>query len=150
MSFIDVSSRMIPDDGMVSGINIELAQKHYAGAVFLTSHAIPTKGGGWTDSPAAVFYQPVLLHPSHSHYFSLFRTPDMQVMITNAAFILDRPLSCAVADNEELVFSRYRHDFRTSTDGSVWIDGGRDYTRTSSNQIVLVSIRDGKFYTCDC
>ena len=35
-----------------------------------------------------------------------------------------------VAANGDVIYSRYRHDYRHSPDGSVWIDGGRDYTRS--------------------
>jgi hypothetical protein len=36
-----------------------------------------------------------------------------------------------VADNGEVIYSRYRHDFVYSTDRSVFVDGGRDYVKSS-------------------
>jgi hypothetical protein len=34
-----------------------------------------------------------------------------------------------VAENGDIIYSRFRHDYRTSEDKSVSIDGGREYTR---------------------
>jgi hypothetical protein len=41
------------------------------------------------------------------------------------------------------VVSGYRHDYRTSSDGSAFIDGGRDYTRTNRKPIELTMV-DGE------
>jgi len=34
------------------------------------------------------------------------------------------------AFNNEVIYSRYRHDYRMSSDKTVFIDGGRDYLRS--------------------
>ena len=50
-----------------------------------------------------------------------------------------------VADNGEVIFSRYRWDYRASEDKSVFIDGGRDYTKCSNpSRLVEIKIEDGE------
>jgi hypothetical protein len=43
------------------------------------------------------------------------------------------PIQCAVSNSKQVLFSKHRHDFRSSNDGSVTVDGGRDYTRMLGN-----------------
>lgn len=43
------------------------------------------------------------------------------------------PIWCVVSNDKQVLFSKYRHDFRSSHDGSVAIDGGREYTRVIGN-----------------
>jgi hypothetical protein len=50
-------------------------------------------------------------------------------MITNAISAFEHPMLGVVADDGEVIVSGYRHDYRRSKDGTVFIDGGRDYTR---------------------
>jgi hypothetical protein len=51
------------------------------------------------------------------------------------------PFQAVVANNGEVVWSRYRHDYRKSQDGSVWIDGGRDYLRwIGAGEVVNVRV----------
>lgn len=88
-------------------------------------------------------------HPvSNSKYFGLYRTVAVgQLMITSGEFIEDQNIEAVIADNLDVVYSRYRHDYVKSNDGSVWIDGGRSYTRCGSysqeKRCTLV-VRDGE------
>lgn len=89
-------------------------------------------------------------HPvSKSRYFALYKSgSDGSLMITNGAFIEDQTIDAVVSDDGDVVYSRYRHDFMKSNDGSVWIDGGRAYTRSgvySKDRYVTLSVKDGKF-----
>jgi hypothetical protein len=56
-------------------------------------------------------------------------------MITNAMSAFEHPILGAVADDGEIVVSGYRHDYRRSKDGTVFIDGGRDYTKYGRNSV---------------
>jgi hypothetical protein len=70
-------------------------------------------------------------HPdSGSRYFGLYKGGwNRELYITDGSFVEDQLISAVIADNGDIVYSRYRHDYRSSPDGSVWIDGGRAYTR---------------------
>jgi hypothetical protein len=99
----------------------------------------------------AVFYGDIPHPVSNSRYFALYYYPDKftvkeKLMITNGAFIEDQDITGVVANNGEIIYSRYRHDYRVSTDGSVFIDGGRDYTRTNTIKTVLLKVKDGVLY----
>lgn len=99
------------------------------GAKYVGPFCIQDMRGNWTHDPVDVFYQPNPdIEKGHSHYFGIFRR-DGEVFICNAASAFDVPLTGLVAGNGEVVVSRWRHDFRQAKDGTVAIDGGRNYTR---------------------
>ena len=78
----------------------------------------------------AIFYSR-LPHPdSGSRYFAMYITPwTQELIITDGSWIEDEEIVGIIADDGEIIYSRYRHDYRISTDESVFIDGGREYTR---------------------
>jgi hypothetical protein len=123
-------------------LKLEVVEQKY-NAKYIGAWAVKTKDGGWSLHPVEVFYQPVLKDPSHSHYFGVYTSHDGHVYICNAASAFSEPLRGVIADNGDIVVSGYRHDFRTSSDGSVFIDGGRDYTRSNRKTIELTMI-DGE------
>lgn len=91
----------------------------------------------------AVFYgaEP---HPvSNSRYFALYRDNGGTLMITNGAFVEEQEIAGIMADNGDVIYSAYRHHFNKSPDGSVFIDGGREYTRSSGGTFVTLLVRDG-------
>ncbi len=65
-------------------------------------------------------------------------------MITNAITATETIITGIKAQNGEIIYSRYRHDYRESKDGSVFIDGGRDYTRHSGGELVELKIINGE------
>lgn len=92
----------------------------------------------------AVFYGDVAHPVSQSRYFALYyNSIDGGLMITDGSFIENQEIVGVVAMDGEIIFSRHRHDYRTSSDGSVFVDGGRDYTRTNTSKKVLVKVIDG-------
>lgn len=89
----------------------------------------------WINQPVSIFYQPdpAMVPEGGSHYFGIYRQRRVEnlpqeIMICNAISCAE-PFTGVVADNGDIIYSRYRHDMRTSPDESVWIDGGRDYLR---------------------
>jgi outer membrane protein assembly factor BamB len=94
-----------------------------------------------------VFYGAEPHQLSGSKYFGLYKAGRTgELMITNGAFIEDQTIDAIVAEDGEIIFSRYRHDYRSSTDGTVFIDGGRAYTRSSvvpDERRVTLVVRDG-------
>lgn len=95
----------------------------------------------------SVFYGEETHPVSKSRYFGLYIHPTHnQLMICNAADIEDIKFDAVIADNGDVIYSRHRHDFRTSPDGSVWIDGGRSYTRSGvypADRWVTLFVKDG-------
>lgn len=65
-------------------------------------------------------------------------------MITNAITATETTITGIKAQNGEIIYSRYRHDYRESADGSVFIDGGRDYTRHGDGELVELKIINGE------
>ena len=123
---------------------LSVAEQRYK-STYIGDFCLKTRGGQWSDFPAAVFYNPKPDKPEYSNYFGLFVQNDT-VIITNALVVTEGSWNGMVADNGEVVYSRYRHDFRTSTDGSVTVDGGRDYFRILGNILnpkVCVTVKEG-------
>ena len=85
--------------------------------------------GNWANFPVAIFYTEKV-HPEGSNYFGMYLTEDKTLMITNGIKATEQPFSGVMAKNGDVIYSRYRHDHRTSDDGSVFVDGGRDYFRS--------------------
>lgn len=85
----------------------------------------------WSNQAVAVFYNKEAHPDSGSHYFGLYVNLEDKTMITNAQSAVDTPIQGIIADDGEIIYSRYRHDFRRSKDGSVFVDGGRDYMHSS-------------------
>lgn len=93
----------------------------------------------------SIFYADVTHPVSGSRYFGLYYNQDKILMIIDGSFAEGQTFDAVEADNGEIIFSRYRHDYRQSGDGSVFIDGGRDYTRTSvMGGIIKLGVKDGK------
>ena len=92
------------------------------------------RDGNWLNFPVAIFYT-AIPHPEGSNYFGLFwkeafmdgDTP--HIAICNGINATQGEFTGVRADDGEIIYSRYRHDFRTSKDGSASVDGGRDYFR---------------------
>ncbi len=103
--------------------------------------------GGWANRPVAIFYGEEEHPVSKSRYFGIYIDMDDRIMITNGQSAVDEPIQGVIADNGDIIYSRYRHDFRRSPDGSVFIDGGRDYFRgsvLSQDRYVTMKIIDGE------
>lgn len=103
------------------------------------------KDGSWLLDPLAVFWQEKPPVEGYSNYMGLL-VRNGETYITSGASAVEGVIIGVVADNGEIIYSNCRWDMRHSTDGSVWIDGGRDYTRTSGGKIVEMVIVDGEFY----
>lgn len=103
------------------------------------------RDGNWALDPLAVFWQPVPPKPGYSNYMGLL-VRNGTTYITSGASAVEGIITGAVADDGEIIYSNCRWDMHHSKDGSVWIDGGRDYTRTGSGRLISMVIVDGDFY----
>lgn len=126
---------------------IQLVEEKY-NATYIGPFA-RAQNNGWTEIPVDTFYQPNP-QPGHKKYFGLFRHHrNGAVMITNQSKAMKHEYSGVRANDGEVLFSRWIHDFRTSQDGSVSVDGGQYYTRILWNgeppQQVIVRMVDGQW-----
>jgi len=119
-------------------------------AKFVGQLCMRTGDGQWAgDSAADVFYQEKPPVEGYSHYFALIMRNGV-AYITSGASAVEGVINGVIADDGEIIYSRYRHDWRASTDKSTWIDGGRDYIRSGGKyRPVLIKIVDGEFYEVD-
>lgn len=124
----------LKDQGKTSlPIDLDYVEQRY-NAKYVGDFCIRTKFGWQQDSCAAIFWQETPPVAGYSNYFALvFQMSHIDdkptLFITSGASAFEKPIVGIVADNGEVVHSRYAHDFRSSTDFSVTIDGGQDYVR---------------------
>lgn len=116
-------------------------------ASFVGYFSIKDKDGKYTDSPVEVYYQPnPKTELGHTNYFGLFQR-DGTTFICNAASAFEEPISGIKAENGNIIFSGHNHDYRRSSDNSVFVDGGRSYLRcgfsgSPPEQVQLVIDKD--------
>jgi len=104
-------------------------------AKYIFESCLKTTSGGWSNAPFAIFYTEDA-HPQGSNYFGIYVDIDGKTMITNAISATE-PFQGAAID-DEIIYSRYRHDFREHR--GVFIDGGRDYIRWGGERMTDAKI----------
>lgn len=106
---------------------IKLIEKKY-NAKYVLETCIKDTNDQWANMPCAIFYNEEA-HPQGSNYFALYYSQRHNTfMITNGLSAVDGVVFNGIECEDEVVYSRYRHDFRKHKNGA-YIDGGRDYTR---------------------
>lgn len=125
---------------------IESVEQKY-NAKFVGQLSLRTRDGGWTgDSCGEVYYQAVPPVEGYSHYFALFDRNGASY-ITSGQSAVEGIINGVQATDLEIIYSRYRHDYRTSTDKSCYIDGGRDYVHGGlTGRYLSLKIVDGEWY----
>lgn len=101
-------------------------------AKYVGDFCLKTANGGWSDAPGAVFYQETPPVEGYSHYFAIIDRMG-SFYITSGESAFSEPITAIVGSDGEVVYSRYRHDYRSLSDGSGAIDGGRDYTKVAGD-----------------
>lgn len=120
--------KIINDCSIFNAEGIEKIEK-LRDATYVMEGPVRDKNGNWSEPSVAVFYQKEA-HPRGSNYFGLYYKPfSGELMITDALSAVQGEIDAVMAANGDIIYSRYRHDMRYSPDGSVFIDGGRDYCR---------------------
>lgn len=116
-------------------------------AKFVCESCLKTEKGGWANFAAAFFYQREP-HENGSHYFALYQNAwSGDLIIANGQVIEEQEITGILAENGEIIYSRYRHDYVDSYDRSVSIDGGRDYVRTTGKgRTVPLVVRQGVLF----
>lgn len=126
-----------------AGADIEGVEKHY-NAKYVGTFAIKGRYG-WTEQPALIFYNEVPPNPAYSQYFALVRR-DGTWYVTDGSSVAETPIAgIQHPETGEIIFSRWRHDYRQFKDGSGAIDGGFDYIKRAGVGIpVMLVVRDGE------
>lgn len=110
-------------------------------AKYIADLCLRTKTGGWSEQPAMIFWQEKPPNPEFSNYFGIYPHPiTNEWYITSAQSAAEGYWDAMVADDGEIIFSRYRHDYRVSADKSVMVDGGRDYFKSYGKKSVLLQL----------
>lgn len=126
-------------------VKIDQVEAKY-NATYVGQLCLRDRYGNWANEAAEVFYQPVPPVEGYSNYLALF-VRDGSLYITSGASAVEGIIDGVQAEDGEIIYSRYRHDCRKSTDGTTWIDGGRDYTRGGfPHKGVRLKIVDGEWY----
>ena len=118
-------------------------------AKFVCDTQLPTKNGNWSDIPVSIFYGNKEHPVSKSRYFGIFFDENNKIMITDGSSVVDSLISAVCSDDGEIIYSRYRHDYRISKDESVFIDGGRNYIRSNTSNVVNLTIKNGELKCYD-
>lgn len=115
-------------------------------AKFVCETCVKNRYDGWVNAPFAIFYQEdeSLIPEGGSNYFGVFFDFDGTPKVCNGISALE-PFLGVLDANGNVIYSRYRHDYVKSSDGSTFVDGGRDYLRHGENYgVVELQIRDGE------
>jgi hypothetical protein len=124
--------RWINKGSQSTRVGISTVESKY-GVTYIADLCIRTAAGEWSEHPVSIFWQAnPKIELGHTHYMGAFVDRDGSSYVTNGISAAEGIWNAAVADNGEIVFSRWRHDFRESTDKSVMVDGGRDYFKCSN------------------
>jgi len=133
-----------------TGIDEYFCKKYNAS--YLGIFCLKTYEGAWSESICGVYY---VDNPDtskgHTNYFaiSFLGVLDVRAFISKGDSAFEDGLTGIVSEEGEVLISKYRHDYRKfKRDGDVFIDGGRDYTRSNTTTIDI-SVVDGKFITGD-
>ena len=101
-------------------------------AVHMGFHCVRNTPTTWLNDAVPVFWQPCPdVSKGHSHYFAFARERHGKIVILDGSSAFEEGIQGVIADDGEIIYSRYRNDYVVSQDGSVFIDGGRDYTKTN-------------------
>jgi hypothetical protein len=122
--------------------------EHNYHAKYVGEFCLRNRDNSWSESPVAVFYQPDPdVSKGHTHYFGIFKRSDGVALITNASSAAEVDIQ-GIQYGDEIIYSRFRHDCRSDSTGSVFVDGGRDYLRWGGDmdhaKVVTLRIIDGE------
>lgn len=120
------------------GIDTKKVEEKY-NAKYIGDFALKTRDGGWSISPGQLYWQEKPPVEGYSNYFAII-TQNGGVFITSGQCVADVEIS-ACRSGDEILYSRYRWDNRTSKDGNCSIDGGRDYTKWSGTPQEFLTLK---------
>lgn len=121
---------------------------------FVAELSIKDKRGQWTQTPVSVYY---VAEPSRGYenkYFGMYYGGGGRAFICDATSAAEATWGgIRNVETGEIVFSRYRHDFRSLPSGGPAVDGGADYMRIVGDMTgferVRLKVEDGGFVVHD-
>lgn len=126
-------------DPLFTDEQIEKIEDYYK-AKFICETCLKLSSDNWMNTNFAVFYQEDPPEIAKSNYFALYYNREGNLMITDASSSLE-PFEGLLINENEILYSRYRHDYKTYED--YMVDGGRDYMRfrpSASAKVVKLQI----------
>ena len=105
-------------------------------AKYVFESCLKTKDGGWSNFPVAIFYTEKA-HPQGSNYMGLYVDSYNRLLVTNGISATEEFDALQIGEN--IIYSRYRHDYREQF--GAMVDGGRDYFRRSADRGVGVKLK---------
>lgn len=130
-----------PNSPFFTAEQIKKIEEEY-GAKYMGPWCIKGIHDLWINAMFDIFYQP---NPKegHSNYFAMFVDGKKVKICNGISAFSEQPINGIIEDGVVYV-SRYRHDY-VSTPKNNFIDGGRDYLRTNSDNTVEIRVIDGEF-----
>lgn len=123
-------------------------EKKYNAQYICDSEVFVHEDVGYAGCPCSFFWTPEK-HPRGSNYFCLYFSQG-DLFIANGEDILNQRIAGIEVDGE-IIFSRYRHDFRSK--GDYYIDGGREYNRIGGDNpkrvLLMVNAETNKLEVVD-
>jgi len=107
---------------------IETIEKKYK-AKYVLESCIKGSSGEWCNFPAAIFYTEEA-HPHGSNYFAMYIHPHRGGLMISNGFTASVPVYTGAIVEDEVIYSRYRWDYRSKK--NTFVDGGREYFRTDA------------------
>lgn len=80
------------------------------------------------SQPIMLFWTDVVSKPEYSNWIGIYADSRMWY-VCNGLSAASKPICCYTSNDGQLLFSKQQHDFRTSHDQSLSVDGGPKYTR---------------------
>jgi hypothetical protein len=105
-------------------------------AKYVFESCLKTRTDGWSNYPVAIFYTEQA-HPRGSNYMGLYVDEYGRLLITDGIAATE-PFD-ALQIGEDIIYSRYRHDYREFK--GAMVDGGRDYFKRSADRGVPVKLK---------
>jgi len=95
-----------------------------------------------------VFYRETPHPEFDNRYFGLLNDNEGRILITNADSVEELTFTCIKDSEDNLHYSRDRHDYVT-TDAGNMVDGGRLYTRSNGCTVFTYTVKDGRMVPLD-
>lgn len=118
-----------PDYFQISDESLEKIEKAY-NCRYVTEWNTKSSDGGY-NPPRLIFWSDTP-HPRGSNWLAFYRH-EREWYVADGISVTEVPICCMLSNDKQLLFSKSRHDFRTSFDNSISVDGGRDYMRVLGN-----------------
>lgn len=117
-----------PDYYSIDDVGIARVEKAYK-CRFVAEWNIINSDGRVMTQPVLLFWNDIP-HDKGSNWMGMYRdSVDSNWYVRDGITASRLPIECVVSNDKQVLFSKNRHDFRTSHDRSITVDGGRDYTR---------------------